>query len=79
MFDSSDVNCQGVTGWGCVYPSQIQWYINTTTALRQKYGKIIPGMAFFHIPVPEFMAMWNNYTCQGQLEGITNMRGASTN
>lgn len=68
MLDSSDVNCEGVKGWGCVYPNQIQWYISTSTALKQKYGKTIPAMAFFHIPVPEFMTMWNNDTCQGKLQ-----------
>jgi len=67
IFDSSDVNCENVTGWGCVYPDQIKWYISTSQAIKQKFGRIIPALAFFHIPVPEFMYMWNNDTTYGNL------------
>ena len=24
MFDSSDNNCLGIKGWGCVYPNQVE-------------------------------------------------------
>lgn len=68
IFDSSDNNCENVTGWGCVYPDQIKWYIETSTAITQKFGRIIPALAFFHIPVPEFMYMYNNITTYGLLE-----------
>jgi len=68
MFDSSDNNCENVTGWGCVYPDQIRWYIATATEIQAKYGRIIPALAFFHIPVPEFMYMWNNISTFGRME-----------
>lgn len=68
IFDSSDNNCENVTGWGCVYPDQIQWYLKTAADIQTKYGRIIPALAFFHIPVPEFMYMWNNLTTFGRLQ-----------
>jgi hypothetical protein len=68
IFDSSDTNCENVTGWGCVYPDQINWYMNLSASITKKYGRIIPAMAFFHIPIPEFMYMWNHNTTYGILE-----------
>lgn len=53
-------NCQGVTGWGCVYPNQVEWYKKKSAELiAEDGGKIIAGYAFFHIPIPEFLDMWN--------------------
>lgn len=68
IFDSSDNNCENVTGWGCVYPDQIAWYIQTSQSIRERYGRVIPAMAFFHIPVPEFMYMWNDQATYGRLQ-----------
>ncbi|EFA86528.1 mitochondrial substrate carrier family protein [Heterostelium album PN500] len=68
FFDSNDDNCQNITGWGCVYPDQVQWYTQTSQALKQKYGKTIPAMAFMHIPIPEYLDMWNFYPVNGSLE-----------
>lgn len=68
FFDSSDTNCENVQGWGCVYPDQIQWYANTSSSITKQFGKIIPALAFFHIPPPEFMYMWNNLTTYGRLQ-----------
>eukprot|EP01132_Coremiostelium_polycephalum_P002294 gene2294-2830_t len=67
FFDSNDDNCQGVTGWGCVYPNQVQWYRSTSLSLQQKYGRVIPAVAFMHIPIPEYMDMWNFYPVNGSL------------
>jgi hypothetical protein len=55
FFDSSDDNCLKVKGWGCIYPDQVEWYRKTSIMLRQKYGKVLPSLAFFHIPLPEHM------------------------
>jgi len=68
FFDSSDTNCENVTGWGCVYPNQIQWYKSLSASFTKQFGKIIPAMAFFHIPPPEFMYMWNDNTTYGRLQ-----------
>ncbi|EGC30599.1 hypothetical protein DICPUDRAFT_99492 [Dictyostelium purpureum] len=67
FFDSGDDNCQGVVGWGCVYPDQVEWYRTVSTSLREKYGRVVPAIAFMHIPIPEYMDMWNFYTVNGSL------------
>lgn len=58
-FDSMSNNCEDVDGWGCVYPSQIEWYKNKSAELIEEDGKVLPGYAFFHIPLPEYADMYN--------------------
>lgn len=57
-FDSGSDDCmgRGISGWGCVEPSQVEWYRRKSQELRkQNNGRNVPGMAFYHIPHPEFM------------------------
>jgi len=69
IFDSQDNNCLNVTGWGCIYPDQVEWYRKTSNKIQQtNNGRIIPGLAFFHIPLPEYINMWNDETTFGRLE-----------
>jgi len=59
IFDSGDDNCLGVPGWDCVHPDQVDWYRTTSKSIQEETGRIIPGLSFFHIPVPEFMDVFN--------------------
>ncbi|ELR22873.1 Ser/Thr phosphatase family superfamily protein [Acanthamoeba castellanii str. Neff] len=71
MFDSNDVKCLDTPGWGCVYPSQIEWYRSTARRLQTeqvRQSEKVPGLAFFHIPVPEFMHVWNYHNTSGRLQ-----------
>jgi len=68
FFDSGYNNCLGITGWDCVHSDQVQWYMDASSKIQQSNGGIIPGLAFFHIPFPEFMNVWNYETCYGRLE-----------
>mmetsp|Transcript_54360 Transcript_54360/g.116077 ORF Transcript_54360/g.116077 Transcript_54360/m.116077 type:complete len:419 (+) Transcript_54360:92-1348(+) len=60
LMDSSDNNCMGTTGWGCVYPDQVEWYRNTSKRLIAKDGRVIPGLMFHHIPLDEVNTAWND-------------------
>lgn len=60
IFDSSDNNCQNVSGWGCVYPDQVKWYREKSAKLIEQDGRVVPGLAFFHIPLPEVNDAWNS-------------------
>jgi len=68
FFDSGDTNCLGIQGWGCIYPDQIEWYRSVSRSLQQQYKKNIPSLAFFHIPPPEFMDLWNFHVTFGEME-----------
>eukprot|EP00930_Biecheleria_cincta_P042896 TRINITY_DN29513_c0_g1_i1.p1 TRINITY_DN29513_c0_g1~~TRINITY_DN29513_c0_g1_i1.p1 ORF type:complete len:484 (-),score=53.38 TRINITY_DN29513_c0_g1_i1:302-1603(-) len=60
MLDSSDNNCLGIQGWGCVYPDQVEWFRKTSRRLKQQDGRVVPGVMFHHIPLPEVLDAWNN-------------------
>jgi len=65
ILDSGDSDtCQNITGWGCVWPDQVDWYMEQSK-LRQNKGKPVPSLSFFHIPLQEHMFMWNSEPCYG--------------
>jgi hypothetical protein len=68
IFDSGQNGCQGVPGWGCVQSSQVEWYKNESAYFTQQSGKVIPGVAFFHIPLYEHLDLWNSKVVYGNLE-----------
>lgn len=71
MLDSNDKYCDGISNsWGCIEEDEIKWYERKTTQLEQEIGHKISGIAFFHIPIPEYKDMYNyeqtyNYRYEG--------------
>lgn len=54
--------CEGTSGTGCIYASEVDWYNRTSMAYRRANGgKPIPAAAF-HIPLPEHIAAWKGST-----------------
>ena len=40
-FDSMSNDCEGVPGWGCVYPNTVQWYLDTSKKLIEEDGQVL--------------------------------------
>lgn len=73
LLDSNDNNCEGVTGWGCVYPDQVKWFQDMSKQLIAKDGQVVPGVMFHHIPMDEALTAWNDDTIEvngSKQEGI---------
>eukprot|EP01027_Heterolobosea_sp_BB2_P016148 GEZU01023023.1.p1 GENE.GEZU01023023.1~~GEZU01023023.1.p1 ORF type:complete len:321 (-),score=66.27 GEZU01023023.1:446-1408(-) len=79
--DSGDSLCGNVSGNGCVMPDQVQWFSELAEGLREKYGnREIHSIAFVHIPLQEYMYLWNenitygtnndSVACQQQNTGV---------
>jgi hypothetical protein len=70
MFDTMDENCMGVPNtWGCF--EDLDWYDNESIGLAEEYGYMPKGLAFFHIPLPEYVNMHNESPSYGnRYEGI---------
>jgi len=50
-----------VGGWGWFTHNQVEWYREQSTKLTLSNNrKPFPALAFFHIPLPEYTAAWNN-------------------
>jgi len=54
------VEADGLRTYDWIRPSQVTWYVETSRSYETDYGRKIPGLMFFHIPLPEFRLMWEN-------------------
>lgn len=55
FFDShSSPTIEGIEGYAWIRNEQIQWYRAESAAAAARAGHPVPGLAFFHIPVPEY-------------------------
>ncbi|MGG1516508.1 metallophosphoesterase family protein [Paenibacillus oryzisoli] len=52
-------------GYDWIRPEQVQWYRERSKELEKACGRIVPSLAFFHIPLPEYEAVWNHFPCYG--------------
>ena len=58
FFDSGDYDRTGVVGgYGWMYSAQINWYHDHSKRLELENGRLVPGIAFFHIPTPEWSSV----------------------
>ncbi|QYR23601.1 metallophosphoesterase family protein [Paenibacillus sp. sptzw28] len=55
--------CAG--GYAAIARDQIEWYVRESEALASERGDIVPALAFFHIPLPEYRDVWELATCYG--------------
>lgn len=67
IFDTHSKNCEGKeTGYGCINSSQLKWYSQESEKLKSIGGANIQGLAFFHIPLQQFMDVWNEEQVTGR-------------
>ena len=59
------VEADGLRTYDWIRPSQIQWYVRSSEELEASRGRKVPGLMFFHIPLPEFAFMWKNQENHG--------------
>ncbi len=68
--DSHDyARIKSVGGYGWFSREQVDWLYDSCMDMTRKAGNIIPSLAFFHIPLPEYVDAWatrrlrkNSYT-----------------
>lgn len=72
MFDTRKTGCNGKESYyGCIDQEQIDWYKKQSESLKFPSGSKIPGLAFFHIPIPEYVEVWNyHYTFGSKNETV---------
>lgn len=57
--DSHDYSrLKDVPGYGWFTPEQVRWMRESSADNRDADGRIIPSLAFFHIPLPEYIDAW---------------------
>lgn len=58
LIDSGSYAREGIGGYDWIHADQIDWYRRTSIQLEKKCGHKVPGLMFFHIPLPEFGEMF---------------------
>lgn len=61
-----------VSGYGWIARDQIDWYERRSRAYTAiNGGQPLPALAFFHIPLQEYIEVWEREVCYGhQFEGV---------
>lgn len=52
-------------GNGCINDAQLKWYEDMSAKHLDAAGNKIKGMSFFHVPIQEFMTVWNQEKTYG--------------
>lgn len=66
-FDSGTLSCDGVSGgYGCIERDTIEWYDQESENIREEYGTNVHHLAFFHIPIPEYLEVYNDLPFYGE-------------
>ncbi len=61
FMDSNDYSkIEGIDGYGWFSREQVDWLYESCMKTTKKSGAPLPSVAFFHIPLPEFVTAWNN-------------------
>jgi predicted MPP superfamily phosphohydrolase len=59
FLDTMSENCMGEpNSWGCF--EELDWYDLESERIAHELGRTPKGLAFFHIPIPEYLEMHNN-------------------
>ncbi len=66
LIDSGDHPPNNPKEYDWIHTDQILWYYQTSKDLERRYGRKIPSLMFFHIPLLEFAEMANSKKVIGQ-------------
>jgi len=53
-----------IKGYDWFGHNQVNWYLQESTRIRENNGQVIPALAFFHIPFPEYGIAFDNLAHQ---------------
>ncbi|WP_138755857.1 metallophosphoesterase family protein [Paenibacillus sinopodophylli] len=55
-----------VPGYDWIQHDQVQWYLETSRIWNNRLQEgVLPALAFFHIPLPEYQEVWDTKLCYG--------------
>ncbi|WP_321518809.1 metallophosphoesterase family protein [uncultured Bacteroides sp.] len=66
LFDSHAYTNDSIMGYyDWIKKSQIDWYVDQSNKFTEKNGEVVPALAFFHIPLPEYEYVRNQKSTLG--------------
>lgn len=78
--DSNSYINNGITDYNYdyIHQDQISWYENAITDTNKGSSQIVPSLAFFHIPLPEFGEAWASLPVSDQIGLYNGSTGVKT-
>lgn len=67
LIDSNAYTGLGINEYDYIHEDQVKWYADEVERLHQKNGKMVPSMAFFHIPLQEYREAYQLYESGSRL------------
>lgn len=61
LIDSNDYTGEGLNDYDYIHDDQVDWYSEQIGTLSEKYGKTVPSMLFFHIPLQQYRTAYELY------------------
>ncbi|QUW21511.1 metallophosphoesterase family protein [Sporosarcina sp. Marseille-Q4063] len=58
FFDSGALAPEIIGGYDWIRQNQVNWYVAESQRFATKNNSILPSLAFFHIPIPEYNDVW---------------------
>lgn len=58
FLDSGALAPQSIGGYEWIHQNQVNWYANEAQMFKKENKKVLPALAFFHIPIPEYREVW---------------------
>ncbi len=68
FFDSHQYAPEGYGKYAWIKRDQIQWYAERSAAFTASHGRPLPALAFFHIPLPEYLDVREQGVTYGQMK-----------
>ena len=65
FIDSGSYAPTDIGGYDWIRREQIAWYLRESAKITAETGHLLPALAFFHIPIPEYDEVWDFHTCYG--------------
>jgi UDP-2,3-diacylglucosamine pyrophosphatase LpxH len=64
--DSGENTAHAIGGYEWIRRDQIDWYVEHSNRMMEEQDKRISSLMFCHIPIQEFIEVWDRETCYGQ-------------
>ncbi len=65
FLDSGSYAMTDIGGYDWIKREQIEWFLSESVKHNISRENLLPALAFFHIPLPEYHEVWDFHTCYG--------------